>query len=168
MTAGTTFSARVWLTGISCNDSTQELCCKHLNIFVVTFKHLSSILSRECIAVLRIQAHLHRFSPRTRASVCFFSLGNLSKFVSLDRLHWFASEFAASCEWLCMYTQQWILKHDNNVFNKKCRSQLLFTKKCWQLKLFALDLATFCKWFFSRRALGEYLASSRYWCRRLP
>ena len=32
------------------------------------------------------------------ARVFDFSLGNLSKFVSLDRLHWFAKGFAVSCK----------------------------------------------------------------------
>ena len=59
-----------------------------------------------------------------------------------------------------MGSQTWLKR-----FQQKLQ---VFTMKCWQLKLFARALATFCKWFFSRRALGEFSASSRSWCRRLP
>ena len=105
--------------------------------------------------ITRLKPCLHWLSPRTRASVWFFSLGNLSKSVSLDRLHWFASGFAFSCKWL--YRQQWILKHDKNVFSKNCRCQLLFTKKYWQLNYLRKLLQHFANDF----SLGEFSANSR-------
>ena len=99
-----------------------------------------------------LKPHLHWLSPRTRASVCFFSLFNLFKFVSLDRLHWFASEFAVSCKWL--YRQQWVLKHDKNVFSKNCR--------CSQWNVGSQNyLRELLQHFANDFSLGEFSPNSR-------